>query len=120
MRVPSAAAPMNEAQLRERVASLERAVEEKHKELVVLRETVPAKVRSHIYHFAARSCIAERRATSWQFDAMLARLNAACPTTVRFRLASTAESSWRRRGPSRASQRPRQHRTPTSEWTSTR
>ena len=118
MRFPSAAAPMNEAQLRERVASLERAVEEKHKELLVLRETVPAKVRSHTLPFAARSCIAGRRATSWQSDAVLARLNAACPTNVRFRLASTAESSWRRRGLSRASQRP--HRTSTSEWTSMR
>eukprot|EP01043_Picozoa_sp_COSAG02_P061212 COSAG02_NODE_8177_length_2674_cov_1.681553_2_plen_296_part_00 len=43
---PVPAAPMNEAQLRERVASLERKVEEKHKELLVLRETVPAKVRN--------------------------------------------------------------------------
>ena len=44
-RPPGPTAPMNEAQLRERVAALERQVEEKHKELLVLRETVPAKVR---------------------------------------------------------------------------
>jgi hypothetical protein len=63
---PAPAAPMNEAQLRERVASLERKVEEKHKELLVLRETVPAKVRNP--YIGARSasgissapCIASR------------------------------------------------------------
>ena len=41
---------MNEAQLRERVSALERMVEEKHKELLVLRETVPAKVRRALPH----------------------------------------------------------------------
>lgn len=51
---------MNEAQLRERVASLQRTVEEKHKELLVLRETVPAKVRSALPHEQHCVCVANR------------------------------------------------------------
>ena len=43
MRVP--AEPMDEHQLRERMALLTRKTEEMHHEVMVLRETVPAKVR---------------------------------------------------------------------------
>ena len=38
---------MNEEQLREHVALLKRKVEDKHAEMLVLRDTVPAKVRAN-------------------------------------------------------------------------